>query len=185
MTEHRRTSKRKLAFTVGMALAVPILLTHVAQPQPKRAKYALTEFNNYGCMAKGRVQDCSGSTVMRQILMDGKAAIPTLISQLTETTRTKYQIGDYWFDTRSRDVAYVVLTDLFTDSDLHTFGMPGVPDWSIIIKGCTTVAEGCLNKYFRKHGRLYVQKAWMRAWSRYKDKLNWDTKAQCFRISIN
>ena len=45
-------------------------------------------------MAKGRVQDCSG-TVMQQILADGKNAIPILISQLTETARTKKQIEDY------------------------------------------------------------------------------------------
>jgi len=46
-------------------------------------------------MAKGRVQDCSG-TVMQKILADGQNGIPVLISQLTETARTKYQIADYW-----------------------------------------------------------------------------------------
>jgi hypothetical protein len=52
---------------------------------------------------------------MQQILADGKEAIPVLISQLTETARTEYQIADYWGDTRSGDVAYVILIDLFTD----------------------------------------------------------------------
>jgi len=69
---------------------------------------------------------------MQKILADGQNGIPVLISQLTETARTKYQIADYWGDTRSGDVAYVILTDLFTDADLHTFGMPGVPDWPTV-----------------------------------------------------
>jgi hypothetical protein len=56
------------------------------------AKYPLTKFNNEGCMAKGRVQDCSGS-VMRQILADGKNAIPVLISQLTETGANEISNG--------------------------------------------------------------------------------------------
>jgi hypothetical protein len=44
---------------------------------------------------------------MQKILADGQNGIPVLISQLTETARTKYQIADYWGDTRSGDVAYV------------------------------------------------------------------------------
>jgi hypothetical protein len=42
-----------------------------AYTQAKPAKYPFTEFDNYGCMAKGRLQDCSGK-VMQQILADGK-----------------------------------------------------------------------------------------------------------------
>jgi hypothetical protein len=41
-----------------------------AYAQRKDGKYQLTQFDNYGCMAKGRVQDCNGE-VMRQILADG------------------------------------------------------------------------------------------------------------------
>ena len=79
---------------------------------------------------------------MQKILADGQNGIPVLISQLTETARTKYQIADYWGDTRSGDVAYVILTDLFTDADLHTFGMPGVPNWPTVMKGCDRTAQG-------------------------------------------
>ncbi len=122
---------------------------------------------------------------MKQILADGKNAIPVLISQLTETARTKYQIADYWGDTRSGDVAYAILADLFTDDDLHTFGMPGVPDWPIVMKGCNSTAQGCWDEYLRKHGRISVQQAWMGAWNLNKDKVYWDAKAQCFRVSKN
>jgi hypothetical protein len=30
-----------------------------------------------------------------------------------------------------------------------------------------------------------VQRAWMRAWNLNKDKVDWDAKAQCFRVSKN
>jgi hypothetical protein len=153
-----------------------------AYTQTKRTKYPLTQFNNYGCMAKGRVQDCSGK-VIRQILADGKNAIPVLISQLTETAIAKNQIVDYWGITRSGDVAFVVLNDLFTDDDLHTFGMPGVPDWDAVQKGCNAAAASCWDEYVRKHGRMSVRNAWQRAWNLHKSQIHWDTKAQCFRVS--
>jgi hypothetical protein len=109
-------SEWKLIAAIAPAIFVSVLVIPSAHPQTKRARYPLTQFNNEGCMAKGRVQDCDGS-VMNQIRADGKTAIPVLILQLTETARAKYQISDYWGDTRSGDVAYVVLNDLFTDTD--------------------------------------------------------------------
>ncbi len=133
-------------------------------------------------MAKGRVQDCGGK-VMQRILADGKRAIPILISQLTETTRTQKQIADDWSDTRSGDVAYVILTDLFTDADGRTFEMPGVPDWPTVMKGCNGTAQDCWEQYLREHGRKSVQEAWLRAWDRWKDQMHWDSAARCFRIA--
>ena len=144
--------------------------------QTKRAKYSLTQFDNSGCMAKGRVQDCSSGTVMQQILADGKNAIPILISQLTETAKTKNEIADYWGDTRSGDVAFVVLNDLFTDDDLQTFGMPGVPN---------SAAQACWDEYLRKHGRMPVKQAWQRAWNLDKNEIYWDAKARCFQVPQN
>lgn len=179
-----RMSERNLIPAIALALFLPVLVMLSAQSQTKRTKYPLMQFNNEGCMAKGRVQDCPGS-LMKEILANGKGAIPILISQLTETMRTKYQIADYWGDTRSGDVAYVILTDLFTDADSQTFGMPGVPDWSVVMKGCNFAAQGCWDDYLQKHGRASVQKAWMRAWNLNKDKVSWDAKAQCFRVSKN
>ena len=158
------------------------LLAPAGYAQSKRVKYQLTQFDNSGCEAKGRVQDCSGK-VMQQILADGKGAIPILISQLTETTRTKEQIADYWTDTRSGDVAFIVLTDLFTNADGNKFEMPGVPDWPVLMNGCTSTAQGCWNHYLRKHGRMSVRNAWMRDWESRKGQIYWDTTARCFRVS--
>jgi len=132
-------------------------------------------------MAKGRVQDCSG-IVMEKILADGKDAIPILISQLTETARAKKQIADYWGDTRSGDTAFVVLNDLFTGSDLRTFGLPGAMDWSTVQKGCNRAASACWDEFLRKHGRMSVRRSWRRAWDLHKDRIRWDVKARCFRV---
>ncbi len=175
-------STRKVVRAIALILFTSFVLMRSGRTQTETAKYPLTQFDNEGCMAKGRVQDCSGA-VMQQILGDGKNAIPILISQLTETARTKKQIADYWGDTRSGDVAFVVLNDLFTDSDLITFGMPGVPDWSTVQKGCNGAAQVCWEEYVRKHGRVSVKQAWQRAWNLHKDYIHWDAKARCFRIS--
>ncbi len=149
--------------------------------QAEGAKYPLTEFVN-GCTAKYRVQDCPPGSVMRQILADGKNAIPVLISQLTKTERTKHQIEDFWGDTRSGDVAFVVLIDLFTDADLKTFEMPGVTDWSAVRIGCNMGAETCWDEYLRKHRRMSVRDTWQRAWNLHKGQIQWDGKAKCFRV---
>jgi hypothetical protein len=85
-------SHRKFVPTIALVLCISSLLVQSGQAQTKMAKYPLTKFNNEGCMAKGRVQDCSGS-VMRQILADGKNAIPVLISQLTETGANEISNG--------------------------------------------------------------------------------------------
>jgi hypothetical protein len=167
---------------IGLTLFISFVLIQSGRTQAKSAKYPLTQFDNEGCMAKGRVQDCSGA-VMQQILADGKNAIPILISQLTETAKTKKQVADYWSDTRSGDVAFVVLNDLFTESDLRTFEMPGVPDWSTVQKGCNGASKACWNAYLHKQGRVSIMRAWQRAWDLQKDQVYWDAKARCFRVS--
>ncbi len=168
---------------IAPVLCVLAFMTQLGHPQVKRTKYALTKFDNEGCMAKGRVQDCSGSVVMRQILADGKDAIPTLISQLTERRPTETEIADYWFGTESGDVAYIVLTNLFTMPDEERSQMPNVPDWTAVRKGCSTAAQSCWELYLRKHGRASVQRAWLRAWNLHKGQVYWDSTARCFRVS--
>jgi hypothetical protein len=175
-------SNWKVIPKTAVAVFVSFLMMQSGHGQTKRGKYPLTQFDNYGCMAKGRVQNCSG-TVMQQILADGKNAIPILISQLTETARAQKQIADYWGDTRSGDVAFVVLTDLFTESDGQTFDMPGVPDWPTVMNGCNSSASGCWYLYLRKHGRESIRQAWLRAWNVHKNQIYWDGKARCFRVS--
>jgi hypothetical protein len=173
-------ANRTVIAQVAVALFISFLAIQSAYPQAQRAKYPLTKFDNYGCLAKGRVQDCRGK-VIEQILADGGDAIPILISQLTDTSITEKQVADYWSDTRSGDVAFVVLNDLFTDTDLHTFRMPGVPDWSAIQKGCNAAAQACWEEYLRKHGRMSVRQVWQHAWNLHKNQIHWDATARCFQ----
>jgi hypothetical protein len=70
---------RKVVPAIALSLLISFVLIQSGRAQTKRAKYPLTQFDNEGCLAKGRVQDCSGA-VMQQILADGKKAIPILIS---------------------------------------------------------------------------------------------------------
>lgn len=166
---------------------VPLLLIAVALARPgdaqgQQRKFPLSKFDNTGCTSKGRVQDCSGK-VMQEILAGGKNSIPILIAQLTDTGLTPEPIEDYWGFTTSGDVAYIVLTDLFLDADWKTFNMPGVPDWTAIMKGCDFDAASCWRDYVRKHGRKSIQSTWLRAWNRWKDQIYWEPTARCFRIS--
>jgi hypothetical protein len=59
-----------------------------AQTHSQQHKFKLSQLENYGCEAKGRVQDCSGK-VIEEILARGKDSIPILISQLTDTSQAK------------------------------------------------------------------------------------------------
>jgi hypothetical protein len=151
------------------------------QAHAQERKFALWKFENQGCRVKGRVQDCDGE-IMRQILAKGKAAVPILISQLTETARTREPIEDYWSFTTSGDVAFIILTDLFTQSDGTTFNMPRVPDWTAVMNACDSTAEGCWRLYVQKHGRRSVQQSWQRAWNSVKERIYWDSNAKCFRL---
>ena len=154
------------------------------QVHTSQHKFPLTKFDNFGCRFKGRSQDCAGK-LMQQILDQGKASIPIFITQLTDIGHTKEPIEDYWSETSSGDVAYIVLTDLFTDSDWKTFNMPGVPDWTGISSGCHNDAESCWREYLKKNGRKSIQDAWLQAWNKYKDRIYWEPSARCFRLSKN
>lgn len=167
---------------LGLILLFFAGIAATGQAQHSPHKFDLTKVDNTGCQAKGRTQDCSGK-VMSQILAGGKDSIPILISQLTDTGHTKEPIEDYWAETSSGDVAYIVLTDLFTDEDSEAFNMPDVPGWAAVSRDCHNNSETCWREYLKKHGRKSVQDAWLQAWSTYKDQIYWDSLARCFRVS--
>jgi hypothetical protein len=146
--------------------------------------FRLWEFDeiSHTCRAKGRLQDrdyCA-SKMMDQIVAQGKAAIPTLISELTDTRRTKEPIYDHWSYTNAGDIAYFVLTNLFTDSNWTTFNMPGLEDLN---EKCGEAAETCWRRFLTKHGRKFVQDRWLSAWNANKERVYWDETARCFRLS--
>jgi hypothetical protein len=152
----------------------------------KPGKFPLWDFDevNHSCRAKGRLQDkeyCE-SKMMDQIIAQGKSAIPILISQLTDTRATKEPIYDYWYKTTAGDIAYFILTDLFTDANWTTFTMPGL---EALKENCSEdiAAEPCWREFLKKHGRKFVQDQWLAAWNANKDRVYWDEKERCFRVS--
>jgi hypothetical protein len=149
-------------------------------------RFALDQFEDIRCRAKGRLQDCSTvnpvNPVTSQVLAAGKRSIPVLISQLAEIARTKKPVFDFWSYTTSGDVAFAFLTDLFTDSDGKSFTMPGVPNWEKVMSGCQVNAETCWRQYIRKNGARSVQRPWQMAWENNQNRIVWDPDSRCFRL---
>lgn len=145
-------------------------------------RFALDRFENDLCRAKGRLQDCNDGPVMRQVLANGIQSIPVLIAQLDETNRTTRPIEDFWTYTTSGDVAFILLTDLFTDNDGKSFTMPGVSDWDKVMSGCSENAENCWRSYVRKNGIKSLQQSWQTAWNTNRNRIFWDIDARCFRL---
>jgi hypothetical protein len=133
------------------------------------------------CRTKGRFQDkeyCD-SQVVDQILALGKDAIPILISQLTDTRKTKHPIYDLWQYTAAGDIANSLLFDLFTSSDLTISPMPQLDSLQM---ECHRPGEPCWRKFLQRNGRKFVQEQWRAAWDANKDRIYWDEKARCFRL---
>jgi hypothetical protein len=177
---------------VRAAICLSVLLvgmfcqtSFAAQSSLKKPKaYALLDFDEQGgtCRAKGRLQDLGycDSNLMNQIVADGKDAIPVLISQLRDTRPTKKPIYDYWSPTTAGDIAFFILHDLFTDADWKSFTMPGL---ELPFDNCGSYAEDCWQKFLKKHGRKFVQDQWLAAWKKNKERIYWDDKSRCFRLS--
>jgi hypothetical protein len=131
------------------------------------------------CRMMGRFQDkkyCD-SRIVDLVLALGKDAIPVLISELTDTRKTKHPVYDLWKYTAAGDIANSLLLDLFTTPDLRVSVMP---DLDI---ECSKPGETCWRKFLRKKGRKFVQEQWQTAWEANKDHIYWDDKARCFKLS--
>ena len=154
------------------------------QQNPTPATFDVLQFDeiNHSCREKGRFQDkeyCA-SMMEDRILAMGKDAVPILIAQLTDTRRTKEPLEDFWTHTTAGDAAYFILSDLFTDADWTTSTMPGL---EFPRTDCATGAETCWREFVRKRGREHIQRQWRAAWNKYKDRMFWDEKTRCFRLS--
>ncbi len=131
------------------------------------------------CRMMGRFQDkeyCD-SRIVDQVLALGKDAIPLLISELTDTRKTKHPIYDLWKYTAAGDIANSLLLDLFTGPDLRVSVMP---DLDI---ECSKPGETCWRKFLHKKGRKFVQEQWQAAWEANKDHIYWDNKTRCFKLA--
>ena len=174
-------SKQPHLFRGACFMLVLLSCVQIVAPQVL-SRFNLERFENQSCRGRGRLQDCGDSPVMKQVLAAGSQSIPVLISQLDETSRTKVPIEDFWNYTTSGDVAFILLTDLFTDKDEKSFMMPGVPNWDRIMSGCSQNAEACWRNFVHVNGIKSLQQSWQNAWQINHDRVFWDADARCFRL---
>jgi hypothetical protein len=137
-----------------------------------------------GCAAKGRLQDrgYNDSKVVEQIIRGGKDSIPILISQLTEEKRIHPPVFCFWNETTTGDVAFVMLTDLFTDSTWTKATIPEASWDALLDPAPDTPGIYQLSIHVRKYGRKSVQKKWKEIWEKYKDQVVWDPRERCFKL---
>jgi hypothetical protein len=161
-------------------LSLPIFTSgQTVSASPK--VYPLSTWSNMTCRAKGRFQDrdyCA-SAVMDQIVSDGKSAIPVLISQITDSQWIAEPVYDYWPRIRAGELAYFVLGDLFVDDTWQKSTMPEL----FPHQDCDEPAWVCWEKFRKIHSLKELQAHWLAFWKANHDKISWDDKARCFRLS--
>ena len=133
--------------------------------------------------AKGRMQDVPDTNAAQSVLARGKQAIPELITCLTDTRKTKRPVFQYWAETTVGDIAFVFLTDLFTDSSWERMTVNGVPSWqSIQAESPDFAAEQAWRNYIQKHDRQEIQKLWKKLWKEQQSRIYWDKAERCFKV---
>jgi len=134
---------------------------------------------------KGRVQDTDYNhlPVVESLITHGNEAVPFLIGKLNDETKIKGHVFDYWYDVRVGDVAFVILTDFFTDRTWRNTTIPGVGyDTFLQRTNSEIMAEQVLRDYIAKHGRRDISNRWRQIWAQYKDRVYWHEHDRCFRL---
>lgn len=134
-----------------------------------------------GCRAKGRMQDreyCR-SEVIDRIVADGKASIPVLISQITDSRWIEEPVYDYWPRIRAGELASFILGDLFLDD---TWTKSTKPPLFPAEPPCHDDSATCWSKFRQTHSLATIQAAWLKFWDANKSRIYWDDKARCFRL---
>ena len=116
---------------------------------------------------------------MDQIVADGKSAIPILISQTTDPRWIAEPVYDFWPRIRTGELAYFILSDLFVDDTWQKSTMPAF----FPHQNCDGPSWVCWEKFRKTHTLKELQARWMVFWKTNKDKIYWDGKARCFRLS--
>jgi hypothetical protein len=102
---------------------------------------------------------------------------------LTDETRTKEPIEDYWPVTTVGDVAFFFLCGLFTDSSWQHSTIDGVVNWKTLeAEYPHQTAFNSWYSYLKKHGRKHVQDVWYKRWSEVEHTVAWDAREQCFMV---
>jgi len=148
----------------------------------------LVDISKLPVLSKGRFQD--GDTalgepnqVAKDLVANGKAAIPFLIAKLEDETEMDSRVINFWYQLYVGDMAHIILTDLFTDkSGLHST-IPGF-EWDEFLErggDRSLIGEEVLRRYIRKHGRKSIKQRWQKMWEQNKENIYWDEKCFCFQ----
>jgi hypothetical protein len=117
------------------------------------------------------------------IIRLNKKAIPLLIGCLTDETKTKDSVEDYWGVTTVGDIAFLFLCDLFTDSSWQHSTIDGVVNWETVeAEYPHTDSAYAWYSYVKKHGRKQVQNVWYKRWKEEEQAIFWDEKEQCLKV---
>lgn len=140
--------------------------------------------------SKGRFQTgetALGETnqVAKDLVANGKDAIPFLISKLDDETEIDRHIMPFWYQLHVGDLALIILGDLFTDETEVNSTIPGFGWDDFLERGGdeSLMGEEVLRRYIRKYGRKKIKERWQEMWERNKDKISWDEKCYCFKIA--
>ena len=143
----------------------------------------LMDIKNIG--GKGRVQDGTKSTVINELIKNGKSSIPFLIERLKSKKAYGPGVVDLWPYAEERHVALIILTDFFLNS---TWDKTCAPDfcYDTLLSTDKYYPDLAIWDIFRDHfgpkdWDLLIKK-WNSFWDMYKDKIYWDSKERFFRI---
>src|ERR1043166_1615637 len=138
---------------------------------------------------KGRVQDrdYNNLPVVENLIAHGRESVPFLIGKLDDETEIKDHVFDYWSDVRVGDVAFVILTDFFTDPTWQKTTIPGVGYDTFLGRklNSNVTGEQLLRNYIAKHGRHDITIRWCAIWAQYQDRVYWDENDRCFKLRIS
>jgi hypothetical protein len=132
-----------------------------------------------------RLQDFP-SPVMDQIIAAGPKAVPVLIRMIADrrTANTREPLICYWPGMAIGDIAFCLLTDLFTDTSRKTM-VPGA-DWNALLGPSNNVAAWeQLHAFIKKHGSAGLQARWRAVWDEYGGQVLGDSKERCFKLKAS
>ena len=168
--------------SIDKATKVATLMTPQAPENSK--KINLMEIGRIG--SKGRIQDKEynyNQEVIEKLIALGTECIPILIEFLSDETELPKPVKSLWYKTTVGDLALIILTNFFTDSDWKTATVQGAT-WDEILETKRSQglsAEEALREYIHKHGRKGIKAKWERIWEKNKNNLYWDEKNRCFK----
>ena len=172
-------------FSCGVSFAQPV----ESKLQFDLSKIGMVVDGKQICEDVGRIQDFP-SKVMDQIIAAGPKSVPVLIAMIGDArmAKTREPIICYWGGMTIGDIAFCLLSDLFTETNGSAIGgrttMPGAGYEMLGASGDLPAWEQ-LHQYIRKHGRAALQAKWQGLWEKYKDQMFWDPKERCFKLRAN